>query len=59
MFISQSDISLTNIKKQLQDEQSGQKTVSMEYINNMVIHTSDILMLTKMELDVHLNRGKY
>ena len=45
--------------RQLQDQQSGQKIVFMERIKNMAIHTSDILMLTQMELDVRLNLGKY
>ena len=59
MFILQSDILRTNIKRQLQDQQNGQRIVFMERTKNMVIPTSDILMLTQMELDVHLNRGKY
>ena len=59
MFISQSDISQINMARQLQEPQSGQKIVFMEYIKNMVIHTLNTLMLMRMELDVHLNRGKY
>ncbi len=59
MFISQLNILLKNIIRQLQEVQNGQKTVFMERIKNMVIHTSDTLMLMQMELDVHLNHGKY
>ena len=59
MFISQSDISQINMARQLQEPQSGQKIVFMEYIKNMVIHTLNTLMLMRMELDAHLNRGKY
>ncbi len=59
MFISQLDILQINMAKQLQEPQSGQKTVFMEHIKNMAIHTSDTLMLMPMELDVQLNLGKY
>ena len=38
---------------------NGQKIVFMERTKNMVIHTSDTLMLMQMELDVQLNLGKY
>ena len=59
MSISQLDILQINIKRQLQDQQNGQKIVFMERTKNMVIHTSDTLMLMQMELDVQLNLGKY
>ena len=59
MFISQLNILQINMARQLQDQQSGQKIVFMERIKNMASHTSDILMLTQMELDVRLNLGKY
>ena len=48
----------TNTARQSQDEQSSQKNVNMEIIKYMDIHISDTLMLTQMELDVHLNHGK-
>jgi hypothetical protein len=59
MFISQLDILQINMARQLQEPQSGQRIVFMERTKNMVIPTSDILMLTQMELDVQLNLGKY
>tara|TARA_R100001530_G_scaffold19352_1_gene16337 strand:- start:736 stop:915 length:180 start_codon:yes stop_codon:yes gene_type:complete len=59
MFISQLDILLINIARQLQDEQSGQRIVNMERTKNMAIPTLDTLMLTQMELDVRLNLGRY
>jgi hypothetical protein len=48
-----------NMARQLQEEQSGLKIVFMERIKFINIHTSDILTLTQMELDAHLNLGKY
>ena len=48
----------TNTAKQLQDEQSSQKNVSLEIIRYMAFHILDTLMLTQMELDVRLNHGK-
>ena len=48
----------TNTIEQKQDEQSSQTSVNMERIKFMVIHISDTLMLTQMELDVRLNHGK-
>jgi len=48
----------TNTAKQLQDEQSSQKNVSLERIKFMAIHISDTLMLMQMELDVHQDHGK-
>ena len=59
MFISQLNITQINMARQLQDVQNGQKIVFMEHIKNMAILTSDILTLMQMELDVHLNHGKY
>ena len=59
MFISQLNILLKNIIRQLQDQQNGQRIVNMEHTKNMVILTSDILTLMQMESDVHLNHGKY
>jgi hypothetical protein len=59
MFISQLDILQINMARQSQEPQSGQKIVFMERTKNMAILTSDILTLMQMELDVHLNHGKY
>ncbi len=59
MFISQLDILQINTKRQLQDQQNGQRIVNMEHTKNMVILTSDILTLMQMELDAHQNLGKY
>ena len=59
MFISQSDTMQINMARQSQDEQNGQKIVFMERIKNMAILTSDTLTLMQMELDVHLNHGRY
>ena len=59
MFISQLDILQINMARQLQEPQSGQKIVFMEYIKNMAIHTLNTLMLTQMELDVRLKHGRY
>ena len=59
MFISQLNITQINMARQLQDVQNGQKIVFMEHIKNMAIHTLNTLTLMQMELDVHLNHGKY
>ncbi len=59
MFISQSDILQINMARQLQEPQSGQRIVFMERTKNMVIHILNTLTLMRMELDAHLNRGKY
>tara|TARA_R100000808_G_scaffold12979_1_gene31940 strand:+ start:304 stop:483 length:180 start_codon:yes stop_codon:yes gene_type:complete len=59
MFILQLNTMQKNMARQLQDEQSGLKIVFMERIKNMVIHTSNTLMLTQMELDVRLEHGRY
>jgi hypothetical protein len=44
MFISQLNILLINMARQLQDEQNGQRIVFMERIKNMAIHTLNTLM---------------
>ena len=59
MFISRLNITQINMARQLQDEQNGQRIVFMEYIKNMAIHTLNTLTLMQMELDVHLNHGRY
>ena len=59
MFISQLDILQINMARQLQEPQSGQRIVFMERTKNMAIHILNTLMLMPMELDAHLNLGKY
>jgi len=59
MFILQLNITQINTAKQLQEPQSGQRIVFMERTKNMVIHILNTLTLMRMELDAHLNLGKY
>ena len=59
MSILQLDTMQINTKRQLQEQQNGQRIVFMERTKNMAIHILNTLMLMQMELDVHLNHGKY
>jgi hypothetical protein len=59
MFILQLDTMRINTKRQLQDQQNGQRIVFMERTKNMVIHTLNTLTLMPMGLDVRLNLGRY
>ena len=59
MSILQLDTMQINTKRQLQEQQNGQRIVFMERTKNMVIHILNTLTLMQMELDVHQNHGKY
>ena len=48
----------TNTARQLQEKHNGQKIVMKAITKLRNIHTLNTLILTQMELDVHLNHGK-